>query len=143
MIETTTCKAYGNITIPADKQRGFCARQYRLGKENCVACDRGKEAAQSETTEIRADIYEKPLIGSTREKREEHMAKKCTRDGCKKWAVKDDLCTRHYREKHGEAPFPKDSKKAPRFAKAPSKPRGNVEASPSRPSTSSPSSSCS
>ncbi len=46
---------------------------------------------------------------------------KC-RKGCGKGAVKDGLCTKHFREEHGVAPFPSGQKKTKKLAKVKARP---------------------
>lgn len=36
--------------------------------------------------------------------------KECRKEGCGTKSVKDDLCTKHYKAEHGEAPFPSGRK---------------------------------
>lgn len=75
MSEQIPCTAYGNISIPADKQRSFCARQHRLGKPDCIDCERGKDAARTEAEEIRESLPESPPIGLTVEEKERRKEK--------------------------------------------------------------------
>ena len=63
------CKTF-NVSMPADRQIGFCAIQYRKGRQECLDCERGKSAAAADAKERRAGIQEKPPIGLTREEKE-------------------------------------------------------------------------
>ena len=113
------CKSF-DLDMPAENQRGFCALRYRSGKMICTECETGKAAAKEDAADVRAGL---PTTGGQgvrkstamtsaieikkSKKEEAGMAskKECSK-GCGKGAVKDDLCTKHYKEKHGKAPFP-------------------------------------
>ena len=117
------CKSF-DLDMPAENQRGFCALRYRSGKMICTECETGKAAAKEDAADVRAGL---PTTGGQgvrkstamtsaieikkSKKKEAGMAskKECSK-GCGKGAVKDDLCTKHYKEKHGKAPFPSGRK---------------------------------
>jgi ribosomal protein L34E len=41
------CKLF-NVTMPEDKQRGFCALRFRSEKMICIDCETGRTAAKEE-----------------------------------------------------------------------------------------------
>ena len=102
-ISAVACDKFPAVKIPAADQVSFCAKRYRkAGKEDpCFDCERGKAAEREERTMT-------------------DKKKHCSKEGCTKGPVKDDLCTKHYREKHGVAPFGKPvtdtTKKPPKKA---------------------------
>ena len=49
------CKVF-NLEIPKDKQRGFCAMQYRRGRAECLGCERGKECDRADRAEVHANL---------------------------------------------------------------------------------------
>lgn len=123
--ETFRCEAFKGVTMPADKQRGFCAIQFRKGREVCVNCERGKAAAKETLEEARGNLegekagrsegkklnVESSILNSGDSRREAGMAvKKLCSCGCGKGAVKDGLATKCYRKKHGVGPFEKPAK---------------------------------
>jgi hypothetical protein len=115
------CTNFGGLDMPVDKQRGFCAIQFRKGRDNCIDCVRGKTAAKETAEDVRSSLP--PTTGDASRagmraaeikkskgssNKEAKMAdKKLCSCGCGKGAVKDGLATKCYRKKYGKAPFSK------------------------------------
>jgi hypothetical protein len=110
------CKSY-KLTIPADKQRGFCAKQFRLDRDICRDCDRGKAAAGEERQEILASLPEQvrseiDLRANAGRKETDVAGKQLCSDGCGKRAVKEGLAFKCYKQKYGKAPWDTGQSKA-------------------------------
>ncbi len=102
--EIFTCEVF-HLKMPVEKQPEWCAKKQRTAKDGdyCGICPTGIKAAKENR---------EPGQGVTPKiKKEIDMAEKqlCSK-GCGKGSVKDSLCTKHYREEHGEAPFPSGQK---------------------------------
>lgn len=113
-VEMFRCDTY-KINIPINKRGfGFCAKQFRKGREFCVDCERGKKSAQYDKEEVikkipptKREKIQQGMAFSHSIKKEKSMAEKPKCDnGDGKLAVKDGLCYKCYRKKHGVAPFP-------------------------------------
>ena len=116
-----TCTTF-HMDMPIETQPGFCAKRQRKAQagDYCGICPEGIKAAKetrdpaldSPYKKVREDAEKREQgLGKTVENKEADMAeKKWCSEGCGKGAVKDGLCTRHYKEKHGEAPFPSGKK---------------------------------
>ncbi len=124
------CKAF-HMDMPVDRQRGFCAIQFRKGRDICVDCERGKEAAKETADEVRAALpadkefenrSKAQTINRIKEKEVNMAENKLCSCGCGKGAVKDGLATKCYRKKYGKAPFPSGQKKTKKLAKAKARP---------------------
>ena len=64
------CTQY-NIEIPWEEQKSFCAIQHRKGRDFCITCDHGKEAATKEREEMAickktCDVCNKQFQGGPR-----------------------------------------------------------------------------
>lgn len=67
-----------------DIDEDFCNKQIKEGARICVRCETNKKEA--------SDMAVVP------------KNRQCTDEDCEKFAVKDGLCTKHFRAKHGAAP---------------------------------------
>jgi hypothetical protein len=114
------CESF-HLDLPIEKQRGFCAIQFRKGRDICIDCEQGKAAAKETREEVRAgllSIDHKKVRSEASTRSNEirrsgggDMAEKklCSCGVCGKGAVKDGLSTKCYRKKYGKAPFGKAS----------------------------------
>ena len=117
--------------MPASKQIGFCAKQYRMERVGCVDCETGKQAAKADAANVRTGLpdstsdkiragmraAESMKLNRGKEKEDGTVGKKECKKGCGVKAVKDELCHKHYKEEHGEAPFPSGRKLAKKSVK--------------------------
>lgn len=117
--QTFHCETF-HLKMPVEKQRNWCAVQFRKGREHCLDCDLGKAAAKDDREDVRSGLPSGDRRtngwkngGITTSHKEVDMAEKklCSCGVCGKGAVKDGLSTKCYRKKYGKVPFPKGPKK--------------------------------
>ena len=128
-----TCETF-HLVMPIEKQPEFCAKRQRKACDGdyCGICPIGAQAAKNARTpeikkipdkhnveiHFKAPVYgtdnfhEKVInrvIQNIKDSKEGEMAtnKSCSEKDCGKGSVKDSLCTKHYRAKHGVLPYPK------------------------------------
>jgi len=121
--ESFICKKHGNLSMPTDKQVGFCAKQYRTERVGCVDCETGKAAAKTDAANVRTGLpatvsevlraaakKSSEIRATEKKEKEAEMAGKALCScGCGVKAVKEGFGWGCYRKKFGVDPFPRST----------------------------------
>lgn len=112
--------------MPEDRQRGFCARQFRLERDICKDCERGKQAAEEDRQDVHASLPESrrteiDLRANAGREEADVAGKQLCSDGCGKRVVKDGLAFKCYKKKYGKAPWDTGRPKTKAGKKKPSR----------------------